>query len=400
MLLLIVTLNVLNHTPGRQELLRDTPAVDNQLLKSLSDLRQDALESGAQSVLVEDLDFKMSNEGTWSRAFLKREGYHIGQKAWKSVIKRTKQNQKKTWQEKRASRRGGRPSKMTEDVLRVSRKLLEKHSKPGSKVARVHRNMDGSFGPHHARGDQSQEAAVPSHSLLTTPARLYKEEPEIRKHLSRKSFYVLLKRHFADFRSGQRRTDVCSHCQCYWQEIVPRFHRDLRKIQTDLKAVYPLYFQHFVEQEHSDVGEEAQCVLTYIRRHARNFADERRLSGCDQLQLYSFTEAPAEVLLKGHLSLLKSYLWHMLSARRQQNVLQALMADLPEKTTLLVYDWKEKIRLPLGPNETSDMWHAQQKYAISCFGCSSFHWQTVSGRSQVQRLGKDFILHVLWFVQF
>ena len=70
MLLLIVTLNVLNHTPGRQELLRDTPAVDNQLLKSLSELRQDALESGAQSVLVEDLDFKMSNEGTWSRAFL------------------------------------------------------------------------------------------------------------------------------------------------------------------------------------------------------------------------------------------------------------------------------------------------------------------------------------------
>ena len=164
--------------------------------------------------------------------------------------------------------------------------------------------------------------------------------------------------------------------------------------------MYPLYFQHFVEQEHSDVGEDAQCVLTYMWSHARNFADERRLSGCDQLQLYSFTEAPAEVLLKGHLSLLKSYLWHMLSARRQQNVLQTLMADLPEKTTLLVYDWKEKIRLPLGPNETSDMWHAQKKYAISCFGCSSFQWQTVSGRSQVQRLGKDFILHVLWFAQY
>ena len=42
---------------------------------------------------------------------------------------------------------------------------------------------------------------------------------------------------------------------------------------------------------------------------------------------------------------------------------------LPIKDTLLVFDWKEKIRLPFGPEETSDMWHAQQKYAISCFGC-------------------------------
>ena len=61
---------------------------------------------------------------------------------------------------------------------------------------------------------------------------------------------------------------------------------------------------------------------------------------------------------------------------------------------------RKKIRLWLGLNETSDTWHAQQKFAISCFGCSSFQWQTVSGRSQVQRLGQDFILHVLWFAQY
>ena len=63
-------------------------------------------------------------------------------------------------------------------------------------------------------------------------------------------------------------------------------------------------------------------------------------------------------------------LWHMLSARRQEECLKQLMeGSLPIKDTLRAFDWKEKIRLPFGPEETSDMWHAQQNYAISCFGC-------------------------------
>ena len=60
----------------------------------------------------------------------------------------------------------------------------------------------------------------------------------------------------------------------------------------------------------------------------------------------------------------------MLSARRQQECLKQLMGGgLAIGDTLLIFDWKEKIRLPIGPQETSAMWHCQQKYAISCFGC-------------------------------
>ena len=37
-------------------------------------------------------------------------------------------------------------------------------------------------------------------------------------------------------------------------------------------------------------------------------------------------------------------------------------------------DWWETFLL--GPSEAGCMWHAQQKYVISCFGCCSFEWKT------------------------
>jgi len=59
----------------KQELLRDEPAVDNLLLRTLGNLRKAAVENGFQTISIADLDFAMSNARQWPRRFLKRHGY-------------------------------------------------------------------------------------------------------------------------------------------------------------------------------------------------------------------------------------------------------------------------------------------------------------------------------------
>ena len=370
--------------PGmKQELLRDEPVVDNVIVRTLGKLREEATQRGFQSIAIADLDFVMSNERTWPRSFLQKHGYCIGRRAWRTLQGERFQGgataeSRRLWER---SRQGGAPSKVSAATLAVTRAVLERNSKPGSKVASVHQNADGSFGRARPRGDQADERVVPGQSLLATPARMWSENEELQSLFSRTGFYKVLKKHFADFREGHRDTDVCSHCQCYWRHLVPRFHQDWATVQNDLKSVYPNYFDHFNPSNFADCGEEADAACKYINSHCARYREERERSGCDRLQLHTFTEAPALVLLRGHRSLLRSYLWHMLSARRQQECLKKLMTPegLPLEDSLLVFDWREKIRLPVGPQETGDMWHAQQKYAISCFGCCVFQWEQLPG---------------------
>ena len=304
--------------PGlKQQLLRDAPALDNQLLRTLSSLREEAIERGFQTLAIQDIDFAISNSGTWGREFLAKEGYKMGARAWKTVQKRVKGELPGDRRAREALLRGGAPSKANKTLLDMTRRVLAENSKPGSRVAHVHRNEDGTYGQPRRRGSKSQEMVVPSQSLMSTPARLWQDHPELQQRISRSGFYKLLKQSFADHREGHRATDVCSHCRCYWTHIVPRFHRDWDKIQADLKAVYRDYFQHYPAMQHfADAGEEAAAALRYVKTHGQRYQQERADSGCDQLQLRTFTEGPAEVLLAGHKSMLQSYLWHMLSARR------------------------------------------------------------------------------------
>ena len=96
------------NAPGvKQELLRDAPVVDNLLLQSLSRLREEALSSGFQSVAIRDVDFMISNNGSWSQEFLKKQGYPIGRKAWATVQKRAREGGQLGRREVEAQLRGG-----------------------------------------------------------------------------------------------------------------------------------------------------------------------------------------------------------------------------------------------------------------------------------------------------
>ena len=59
----------------KQELLRDEPAVDNLLVRTVGNLRKAAVDNGFQTIAIADLDFAMSNARQWPRSFLKRHGY-------------------------------------------------------------------------------------------------------------------------------------------------------------------------------------------------------------------------------------------------------------------------------------------------------------------------------------
>ena len=266
------------------------------------------------------------------------------------------------------SRAGGAPRKTTESVLQLTKQILDANSKQGTQVAKVHRHAEGRGQP-KSRGSQEAEITVPSMSLLKKPARMWEENPALRRKMGRSQFYKILKSHFAEYRPGQRRTDVCTHCQTYYDHLIPNFHKDWNDLQAKLKAVYPEYMAHWRCENHDRASSEASAALAYLNHHAEQYRQERATSGCDLLQLHTFTEAPGAILLRGHKSLLKSYKWHMTSAHRQKdNFEKWTEGGLPLADSLICFDWKEKLRLPCGPSESSDFWHMQQKYAIAVYG--------------------------------
>ena len=356
--------------PGvKAQLLKDEPVVDNQLLQTLGALRSEAVQQGFQSISIADLDRRMSFEGQWPRQFLRKHGYSIGKRAWATMQSQQFVNKRsrKDWE---ASRKGGAPTKISDHVLQLTRGVLEANSKQGSKVGRVHQRAAGIMGQPHRRGSQAQEVVVHEQSLLKTPGRLWEEHPQLRQHISRTRFYSLLKSHFAQYRRGQRCTDVRTHCQTYYQQIIPRFRKDWKDLQNQLIAVMPSYFAHWpADQTYETVQAEAAAAVAYVPNHCENYRQERAAAGIDRLQLHSFTEAPALGLLRGHRSLLRSYEWHMVCANRQRTNFEKLVeAALPIDATCICFDWKEKVRLPCGPSESSDYWHMQQRYAIAVYG--------------------------------
>lgn len=151
----------------------------------------------------------------------------------------------------------------------------------------------------------------------------------------------------------------------------------------DIEKIMPTYFRDWdVQQVYAadSSGQWAEVVHSlwkFMHRHHRRYEAERRtLSRADQLTLYTDLEAPSAHELKAYEKTLAAYQWHMLSAQRQQDALRAYISPtdsiLPATDTLVTFDWREKIKLPLLPIETGAAWHAQQKIALSCYGAGVF----------------------------
>ena len=215
-------------------------------------------------------------------------------------------------------------------MLDLARKVLGKHSKPGSKIVAVEATESGH---RRYRGKTAAEtAAVPAVSLLARPST------------------------------------ICDSCA---------------KRRRDLEVVLPVYFRAWdaagraaEDAQNGDWAKVASALLKYIHTHHSRFQNEREtLSRADRLTLLSEVEVPIELDLKGRLSLLTAFQWHMVSARRQGEYFRSLIdtaePKLPQEHYLMAYDWRQKLRLPLAPTETGPMWHCQQKVSLACWGGAS-----------------------------
>ena len=145
-------------------------------------------------------------------------------------------------------------------------------------------------------------------------------------------------------------------------------------------------------------------MYKYMNRHSRDFREQRsrELSQAQQLTLYSEREAPLEMEMKAQKELLAAYQWHMVSSRRQHAALQQLMdpqnSTLPLADSLVTYDWREKIKLPMAPVETGAMWHAQQKVSLSCWGGAVMR-HAESSTAEAPRLQTTFVFYVTEVVE-
>lgn len=73
------------------------------------------------------------------------------------------------------------------------------------------------------------------------------------------------------------------------------------------------------EASRDSAYEEAAAALDYVSRHSVQHQEKRAaLPVAVRLELFTYTEAPGEVMLKGQKSLLKSYEWHMVTAERRK----------------------------------------------------------------------------------
>ena len=140
-------------------------------------------------------------------------------------------------------------------------------------------------------------------------------------------------------------------------------------------------------------------LYKYLNAHSRTFREQREqtLTRRERLVLFSEKEAPFEHELRAQRSLLTAYQWHMVSSRRQADALRALMdsksTTLPLGDTLVTYDWREKLKLPLAPVESGAMWHAQQKVSLSCWGGAVFRHSETSSPAEPQ-LSTTYIFYV------
>ncbi len=260
---------------------------------------------------------------------------------------------------------GGRPSKVNDtSLINMVGKVLEEHVKESERVVVVGR------GP-------KRRMVIAKH-LMKTRYRLWCEIPRLHKSISWPTFRLLLRLHFPFVRSPRRNTDVCKHCKHFTKYLLPAARKVLQKARDRISSLLPSYFRAYDDnaavQGHQANSEYVALIRTLVRYiDQKNFSaagdvQRQRLSLADKLSLHA-SEARASHKLKGHLELLEAYEWHQISSRRQSYV-AALRQNMPQNTAMLQTDFKENVKYPLGPDETSEEWHAQNKLSLTVFGAN------------------------------
>ena len=265
-----------------------------------------------------------------------------------------------------AVNKGGRPSKVqNKQVVELVRAELNKHIKESERVVVVGRGA-------------SKRMVVAKH-LEKSRHRLWREAPNLHQQMGYNTLKQILKLHFPHVRNARRSTDICKHCKNFEKYLVPAAKRQCVQSRKDLQTILPTYFHAFdaapqvqaLKQQNDDTA-LVDRMWRYIEQLSSQppAGDRLSLSLTDRISLHS-SEAQAAHSLKGHVELLDAYSWHQTSARRQSQFAHKLREELPKGFALLQMDFKENVKYPLSPSETSEEWHAQNKLSLTVFGANA-----------------------------
>lgn len=309
---------------------------------------------------LNDLDLIfVQNAGTFDK--VQSLGISMGKTRYKTLLVREPNPA-----EEASSSTGGRPSKVNDtDLINMVGKVLEDHVKESERVVVV------------GRGEK-RRMVIAKH-LMKSRYRLWCEIPRLHNSLAWSTFRLLVRLHFPFVRSPKRNTDVCKHCKHFTKYLLPAARKVSQKARDRLSALLPTYFHDYDAsgpvqrlQLNSEHVALTRALMKYIDQ--KNFTaardpERQRLTLADKLALHA-SEARASHKLKGHLELLEAYEWHQISSRRQSNYVASLRQNMPQHTAMLQTDFKENVKYPLGPDETSEEWHAQNKLSLTVFGAN------------------------------
>ena len=219
-------------------------------------------------------------------------------------------------------------------------------------------------------------------SLLTSPRyRVWREIPELHNAMGWHTFRRVLRIHFPHVRNPRRDTDVCKHCKHFSTQLLPQTQKLVNNIRAVLAQFCPAYFAAYDESElvkkliaEKEAVAPIAALLRYIdNKNAQSAQDPLRqnFSRAQRLSLHT-AEASAAHKLRPHVEILEAYEWHQVSAARQTAFVTKLRSgELPRQTALVQMDFKENVKYPMSPKETSEDWHAQNKLSLTVFGANA-----------------------------
>ena len=252
------------------------------------------------------------------------------------------------------------------DIIAKVKDIVSKNVKDSERIAVIGRG-------------QKRRMVVAEH-LTSSKHKLWSQHPVLHKNMAFPAFCKVMKIYLPHVRGAKRNTDVCKHCKHFTKYLVPCARKASLKARKALEAVVPTYFEAFdsTEMVRSLINSKDDVELLrrfhgFVRQRNSNAMEDpqrERLSLNDRWALHS-SEARSLHILKPHLDLLEAYEWHRVSARRQADYLASLRSALPPKTAVLQMDFKENVKYPLSPNETSEEWHAQNKLSLTVLGANA-----------------------------
>ena len=164
--------------------------------------------------------------------------------------------------------------------------------------------------------------------------------------------------------------DTCEICFLFYLKAHPNVIKKLRDLMASIQALQGCnsYFDGFAIDAPMAPGKYLDALLAYsVAFPSKNPDFYSKLSYSTKGILFDCRAALHHQFRKD-VRLVKAFEDHTDSAQRQFEELRALVKGLPVGHVAIHVDFKEKPRIPLGPEEPGCWWFSSARREVTCFG--------------------------------